>query len=72
MLASLGAVVIDTDVIARQLTAARRRRDRRRSRAAFGADFIAADGALDRARMRALAFADAATRSAASRRSCIR
>ena len=63
---------IDTDAIARALTAARRRRDRRRSRAAFGADFIAADGALDRARMRELVFADAGARKRGSRRSCIR
>ena len=58
MLVALGAMLIDTDLIARQLTlpggaaiAA--------IRAAFGADFIAADGSLDRARMRGAAFADA-------------
>jgi dephospho-CoA kinase len=52
-----GAAVIDTDVIARSLTAA--------GGAAmpaviarFGADVAAADGSLDRDRMRALAFAD--------------
>ncbi len=54
--AALGASVVDTDLIAHALTApggaaidAIRR--------AFGADMIAADGSLDRAAMRALAFA---------------
>ena len=61
MLVALGAMLIDTDLIARQLTlpggaaiAA--------IRAAFGPDFIAADGSLDRARMRGAAFADAEAR----------
>ena len=62
MLASLGAVVIDTDLIARRLTmpggAALDA-----IAAAFGPDFIAADGGLDRPRMRRAAFDDAATRS---------
>ena len=69
MLAALGAQVIDTDAIARQLTepggaaiAA--------LIAAFGEVAIGPDGALDRARMRSLVFADA--RASASRRSCIR
>jgi dephospho-CoA kinase len=61
ILAALGAVVIDTDLIARQLTlpggAAMPAIG-----AAFGADFIAADGSLDRPRMRAAAFADAFAR----------
>lgn len=57
MLADLGARVVDTDAIARALTApggaalpalAQR----------FGADLLDAHGALDRARMRALVFAD--------------
>ena len=60
-LAGSGAVVIDTDAIARELTlpgggaidAIRR---------AFGDDYIEATGALDRARMRALAFSDAAAK----------
>ena len=59
MLGAHGASVVDTDLIARQLTlpggaaiAA--------IAAEFGADLIAADGALDRARMRALVFADPA------------
>ena len=57
VLAELGAVVIDTDLIARQLTLP--------GGAAieliageFGAELIAADGALDRTRMRDLVFAD--------------
>jgi dephospho-CoA kinase len=61
ILAALGAVVIDTDLIARQLTlpggAAMPAIG-----ATFGADFIAADGSLDRPRMRAAAFADASAR----------
>jgi len=57
LLAGHGAVVIDTDLIARQLTlpggaAIRAIAD------AFGAKLIAADGSLDRARMRELVFAD--------------
>ena len=58
LLAQVGATLIDTDLIARQLTlpggaaiAA--------ITLAFGADLIAADGALDRTRMRELVFADA-------------
>lgn len=55
--ARLGAVIVDTDAIAHELTRAgggaipaiRRQ---------FGNDFITADGAMDRARMRALVFAD--------------
>ena len=61
LLVQCGATLIDTDAIARQLSqpggaaidAARR---------AFGADFIDASGALDRARMRALAFSDPAAK----------
>lgn len=57
LLAQLGAAIMDADAIARQLTApgglampaiARR----------FGADFVTAEGALDRDRMRDLAFKD--------------
>jgi len=57
LLATLGASLIDTDLIARQLTLpggagiATIARD-------FGADLITPDGALDRARMRDLVFAD--------------
>jgi dephospho-CoA kinase len=61
LLAAQGAAVIDTDAIARELTLP--------SGAAiepirqnFGAEFIDKAGALDRARMRALAFADAPAR----------
>ncbi|MFT3664345.1 dephospho-CoA kinase [Piscinibacter sp.] len=60
-LAALGAVVVDTDAISRSLTlpggaampviAAQ-----------FGAQFVDASGALDRARMRELVFADPAAR----------
>ena len=61
LLVQCGATLIDTDAIARQLSqpegaaidAIRR---------AFGADFIDASGALDRARMRALAFSDPAAK----------
>ena len=57
LLVQCGATLIDTDAIARQLSqpagaaidAIRRQ---------FGADFIDANGALDRTRMRALAFSD--------------
>jgi dephospho-CoA kinase len=61
ILAGLGAVVIDTDLIARQMTlpggAAMAAIG-----AAFGPEFIAPDGSLDRPRMRAAAFADDAAR----------
>jgi dephospho-CoA kinase len=61
MLVRHGAELIDTDAIARSLTLAGGAAiDAIRS--TFGAAFIAADGSLDRARMRATAFADAATR----------
>jgi dephospho-CoA kinase len=61
-LAVLGATVVDTDEISRALTA----RDggaMRALREAFGERFIAADGALDRAAMRAVAFEDPAART---------
>ena len=61
LLGKLGACVIDTDAIARQLT------DRGGAgidpiRASFGDDFIDASGALDRSRMRELAFSDPGAR----------
>jgi dephospho-CoA kinase len=61
LLAELGAAIVDTDLIARRLSgpggaAIDAIAD------AFGADVIGADGALDRSRMRALAFADASAR----------
>ena len=62
MLVALGARLIDTDLIARQLTlpgGAAIEPVRR----AFGAGYIAADGSLDRQRMRAAAFADADART---------
>jgi dephospho-CoA kinase len=62
MLASIGAVVIDTDRIARRLTMAGG--DAIDAvRAAFGADFIAGDGSLDRPRMRLAAFNDSDART---------
>ena len=61
MLASIGATLIDTDLIGRYLTLAGGAaipaiRD------AFGADAIGADGSLDRPRMRLAAFHDASVR----------
>lgn len=56
---SLGATVIDTDAIAHALTAAGGAAIAP-IRAAFGTDYITADGALARAQMRELVFADAA------------
>jgi len=62
MLASLGAAVVDTDLIARRLTmpggAALGE-----IAAAFGSGFIAADGGLDRPLMRRAAFDDIAIRT---------
>ena len=58
LLATLGAALIDTDLIARQLTLPGGAAIDRIARD-FGPDLIAADGALDRARMRELVFADA-------------
>ncbi len=55
---ALGATVIDTDAIAHALTGAGGAAIAP-IRAAFGADYITAEGALARARMRELAFADA-------------
>jgi dephospho-CoA kinase len=55
---SLGASVVDTDAIAHELTAPGGAAIAP-IRAAFGALYITADGALDRARMRELVFADA-------------
>jgi len=62
MLASVGAVVIDTDRIARLLTVPGGAAIDA-VRATFGAEFIAADGGLDRPRMRAAAFDDPRTRA---------
>jgi dephospho-CoA kinase len=62
MLAKLGAAVIDTDEIAHQLTAPGQAGARAISEA-FGAEYLAADGALDRKRMRELVFSDPAAKS---------
>jgi dephospho-CoA kinase len=62
MLASVGAVVIDTDLIARRLTIPGGAAIEP-IRAAFGASYIGADGGLDRPHMRAAAFADPAART---------
>ena len=60
-LAALGAAVIDTDAISRSLTLPGGAAIEP-LRQAFGNDFIDTTGALDRARMRALAFADLAAK----------
>ena len=57
MFATLGASIIDTDLIAHQLTAPSGRAITP-LRQAFGDQFINAQGALDRGRMRALVFSD--------------
>ena len=56
-----GAALIDTDAIAHQLTTPGGAAIDA-IRATFGDDFIGADGAMDRARMRAHVFADAGAR----------
>ena len=58
LLAALGAALIDTDLIARQLTLPGGAAIDSIARA-FGPQLIASDGALDRARMRDLVFGDA-------------
>jgi dephospho-CoA kinase len=60
-LADLGAAVIDTDRIARELSAPGGAAIGAIA-AAFGSDIIDTSGALDRGRMRALAFADSTAR----------
>jgi dephospho-CoA kinase len=61
LLAGHGACIVDTDAIARALTAPGGAALPAVADA-FGAEMIGADGALDRARMRAQVFADAAAR----------
>ena len=56
-LASLGAAVVDTDVIAHELTAAHGAAMSQIA-AAFGASVVRDDGALDRVAMRRLVFSD--------------
>ena len=58
MFAELGAGVVDTDVISRELTGPDGA-GMQHVVQAFGADYVLPDGSLDRARMRALVFADA-------------
>lgn len=55
MLAAQGATIVDADAISRQATASGGRAIEA-LRQTFGAEFITADGALDRARMRSLVF----------------
>ncbi|GAB7538479.1 dephospho-CoA kinase [Burkholderia sp. 3C] len=57
----LGATLVDTDAIAHRVTAPGGSAMAPIA-AAFGDEFVAADGALDRARMRALVFGDDAAR----------
>lgn len=59
LFAAHGAAVIDTDLIAHQLTVAGGRAIDA-IKLAFGADFIAANGAMDRVKMREAVFADPA------------
>ncbi len=61
MFAKHGAGIIDTDEIAHRLTQAGGAAIPA-IRAAFGVDYVGMDGALDRAKMRALVFSDAAAR----------
>ena len=61
MFAALGACVVDTDAISHELTAPGGGAIAA-LRAAFGSEFITPEGALDRARMRELAFRDPAAR----------
>lgn len=60
-LAALGAAVIDADAVSRELTAPGGAAIAAIAQA-FGPDMIAADGGLDRPRMRALVFAEPAQR----------
>ena len=61
-LASLGADIIDTDEIARELTGPAGAA-MAKLREAFGQKYVSPDGSLDRDAMRALAFEDPAARS---------
>jgi dephospho-CoA kinase len=62
LLVARGAHLVDTDAIARSLTAPGGAAMPAVAQA-FGPAFVAPDGALDRARMRALAFADAGAKA---------
>ena len=57
LFSEFGAAIVDTDLIAHQVTAPGGRAIAE-IRAAFGADFITPEGSMDRARMRELVFAD--------------
>jgi dephospho-CoA kinase len=59
--AQLGAEILDTDVIARELTG-QHGAAMTAIRQIFGDEFVASDGALRRSEMRALAFSDGAAR----------
>jgi dephospho-CoA kinase len=61
VLATLGAAVVDADAISREVTAPGGLAINT-IRQAFGDDFITGDGALDRDRMRTLAYADTGAR----------
>ncbi len=61
MFKALGAAVVDTDEISRALTAPRGAA-LRAIREQFGPEYIAADGGLDRERMRRLVFGNAAAK----------
>lgn len=61
MLAARGAATLDADALSRSVTAPGGAAIGPIAEA-FGADFIAADGSLDRARMRAQVYADAGAR----------
>ena len=61
MLVACGALLVDTDAIAHALTAPGGAALPELARS-FGPDIIAADGQMDRARMRTLAFGDASAR----------
>ena len=62
MFAALGADIVDTDVIAHELTAPGGGAMAAIA-AAFGNEYVRSDGALDRARMRELVFSDATAKS---------
>lgn len=61
LFAARGASIVDTDVIAHRITAPGGLAMPEIERT-FGPDFVAADGSLDRAKMRALVFSDDAAR----------
>ena len=63
MLAALGAALVDTDAISRELTGSGGAA-MPGIRAQFGDEYVAGDGSLDRDRMRRLVFGNAAAREA--------